>query len=94
MATVSAKTAGLPPAATAMDTAKGTSNTVAPTFDITKVKTVAIIATPTCKPQIGQPSKSMRTCCAIQAAVPVVWTATPSGIRLANRNTVFQLTAS
>ena len=41
IATVIAKIAGSPPAANAIETASGTKSTVAPTFDITKVKTVA-----------------------------------------------------
>ena len=46
MATVNANKAGLAPAATAIDTASGTSKTVAPTLDITNENTVARTATP------------------------------------------------
>ena len=45
MATVSAKTAGFAPTPSAIFTARGTSRTVAPTFDITRVKKVANTAT-------------------------------------------------
>ena len=44
IATVKAKRAGLAPAANAIETANGTSKTVAPTFDITNVKAVASTA--------------------------------------------------
>ena len=78
---------GSPPDATAKLTARGTSRTVAPTLDITSVKPVPKIASPTCKAQSGQPSSNVRICPAIQAAVPVFCTACPSGISDAKRNT-------
>ena len=56
IATVRAKSAGLAPEANAIETANGTSSTVAPTFDITSVNAVAITASAACSPQIGQPS--------------------------------------
>ena len=62
IATVRANTAGLAPAATAIETASGTSKTVAPTFDIISVKIVAMMATPICSPQTGQPSNKLRIC--------------------------------
>ena len=71
IATVNANTAGFAPAATAIETARGTRSTVAPTFDITKENTVAKIATPACRDQTGQPSSKVKICCATQAAVPV-----------------------
>ena len=61
IATVIAKTAGFPPAAKAIEMASGTSRTVAPTFDIIKVKIVASTASTACKLQIGQPSSSSST---------------------------------
>ncbi len=53
MATVSANTAGLPPAPMAIFTASGTSNTVAPTLDMTSVKKVASTATAAWITQMG-----------------------------------------
>ena len=60
IATVRAKRAGLAPAANAIETANGTSKTVAPTFDITSVNAVAKTARAACRPQIGQPSNKRR----------------------------------
>jgi hypothetical protein len=93
IATVRAKTAGLPPAPMAMFTASGTSSTVAPTFDMTRVKKVANTATAAWMTQIGMSPTTDRTCSAIHFAVPVVSTASPRGMSEASRKTVFQLTA-
>ena len=92
-ATVSANTAGLAPAPIAILTASGTSSTVAPTFDITRVKKVASTATAAWMTQIGMVPTTLSVCSAIHLAVPEVSTARPSGISEASRNTVFQLTA-
>ena len=92
-ATVRANTAGLAPAPIAMFTARGTSSTVAPTLDITRVKKVARTAMASCSTHVGTPPSRDRVCSAIQAAVPLVSTASPKGIRLARRKTDFQLTA-
>ena len=62
--------AGSAPACRAMLTANGTSNTVAPTLDITKVKKVASIAITACNTQWGTSPSSSKVCSAIQAAVP------------------------
>ena len=93
-ATVNANTAGLAPAPIAILTASGTSNTVAPTFDITSVKKVASSATAAWITQIGMSPTTSRVCSAIHFAVPLVSTARPSGIRLASRNTVLHETDS
>ena len=60
IAMVRAKIAGLAPEANAIETANGTSNTVAPTFDMIRVKAVAITASTACNPQIGHPSNKSK----------------------------------
>ena len=78
----------------AMLTASGTSSTVAPTFDMTSVKKVPRSATADWITQIGMSPTTSRVCSAIHFAVPLVSTASPSGIRLASRNTVLHETDS
>ena len=77
-----------------MLTASGTSSTVAPTFDITRVKAVASTARAAWITQMGTSPRAVSVACAIQAAVPLDSTASPSGMSEASRKTVFQLTAS
>ncbi len=59
---------------------------------MTSVKNVASAPSTVCSTHSGTSPSSASVCCAIHAAVPVVSTASPSGIRLASRNTVFQST--
>ena len=91
-ATISAYIAGLAPVANAMLTEIGTRMVVAPTFDITRLKIVAITASATWMVSSGTSPRMTMISWAIQAAVPVRSIACPSGIRLASRKTVFQLT--
>ena len=91
-ATVRANTAGFAPAPRAMLMASGTSSTVAPTFDISRVKAVVSTARAPCSTHSGTSPSRCSVSCAIQAAVPVVSTASPSGNRPASRNTLCQPT--
>ena len=62
IATVNAKTAGLAPTPIAILTASGTSKTVAPTFDMTRVKKVVSTATDNCITHIGASPTTTNTC--------------------------------
>ena len=93
-ATIRAYMVGLAPVASAMLTAIGTNIVVAPTFDITRLNTVASTARASWMASSGTSPSTTMISCAIHAAVLVRSMARPRGIRLASRNTVFQLTDS
>src|SRR5579885_1435242 len=93
IATISAYTAGLPLAASAMLIAIGTMMTAAPTLETTCEKNSASTAITACSAHCGQEPRWRSTSCAIQAAVPVESIAQPSGIRQARVKMVFQLIA-
>src|SRR5210317_1949938 len=91
-ATISAYMVGLAPVAMAILMAIGTRMVVAPTLDMTRVNAVASTAMTTWTAISGMPPSRTIACWAIHAAVLVSSMASPMGIRLATRNTVFQLT--
>ena len=92
-ATTNAAIRGSTPVEAAMLIASGTSKTVAPTLDTTRVNTEVSIPM-SVNNKIGEifPTKS-RSQIAINSAVPEVWVAMPSGISPASKNTVRQSTA-